>query len=123
MDRAGVEAALRAVAHDARVGHSLFVPAGAMAKGGTWTGIMILTYMFALMGIHSSPAFSMWAFANKNPRPFPLQQVWASTAGIGFALIIFTTLQAMTRQKLRTPEDWTSWWNDNKKKDWDEGKD
>ena len=72
-----------------------FVPAGAMAKGGTWTGIMILTYMFALMGIHSSPAFSMWAFANKNPKPFPLQQVWASTAGIGFALIIFTTMQAM----------------------------
>ena len=72
-----------------------FVPAGAMAKGGTWTGIMILTYMFALMGIHASPAFSMWAFANKNPRPFPLQQVWASTLGIGFALFIFTTLQSM----------------------------
>lgn len=33
---------------------------------------------------------------------------------------MITTLQAMTRQKLRTPEDWTSWWNDNKKKDWDE---
>jgi len=71
------------------------VPAGAMAKGGTWTGVMILTYMFALMGIHSSPAFSMWAFANKNPKPFPLQQVWASTLGIGFALFIFTTMQAM----------------------------
>jgi Na+/proline symporter len=72
-----------------------FVPAGAMAKGGTWTGVMILTYMFALMGIHSSPAFSMWAFANKNPKPFPLQQVWASTLGIGFALFIFTTMQSM----------------------------
>ncbi len=72
-----------------------FVPAGAMAQGGTWTGIMILTYMFALMGIHASPAFSMWAFANKNPKPFPLQQVWASTLGIGFALFIFTTLQSM----------------------------
>jgi hypothetical protein len=56
---------------------------------------MILTYMFALMGIHASPAFSMWAFANKNPKPFPLQQVWASTLGIGFALFIFTTLQSM----------------------------
>jgi hypothetical protein len=31
--------------------------------------------MFSLMGIHTAPAFSMWAFANKNPRPFPLQQV------------------------------------------------
>ena len=72
-----------------------FVPAGAMAVGGTWTGVMILTYMFALMGIHSSPAFSMWAFANKDPKPFPLQQVWASTLGIGFALFIFTTMQGM----------------------------
>jgi Na+/proline symporter len=72
-----------------------FVPVGPQAVGGTWTGIMILTYMFALMGIHASPAFSMWAFANKNPRPFPLQQVWASTLGIGFALFIFTTMQAM----------------------------
>jgi hypothetical protein len=72
-----------------------FVPAGGMAQGGTWTGVMILTYMFALMGIHASPAFSMWAFANKNPRPFPLQQVWASTLGIGFALFIFTTMQSM----------------------------
>jgi len=56
---------------------------------------MVLTYMFALMGIHASPAFSMWAFANKNPKPFPLQQVWASTLGIGFALFIFTSMQAM----------------------------
>ncbi len=72
-----------------------FVPAGGLAQGGTWTGIMILTYAFALMGIHASPAFSMWAFANKNPKPFPLQQVWASSLGIGFALIFFTTMQAM----------------------------
>jgi SSS family solute:Na+ symporter len=72
-----------------------FVPSQATAVGGTWTGFMILTYMFSLMGIHASPAFSMWAFANKNPRPFPLQQVWASTLGIGFALFIFTTMQGM----------------------------
>jgi len=72
-----------------------FVPAGSMAQGGTWTGIMILTYMFALMGIHAAPAFSMWAFSNKNPKPFPLQQVWASSFGIGFALFIFTTMQSM----------------------------
>jgi Na+/proline symporter len=72
-----------------------WVPSQATAVGGVWTGIMVLTYMFALMGIHASPAFSMWAFANKNPKPFPLQQVWASTLGIGFALFIFTTMQAM----------------------------
>ena len=72
-----------------------FVPVGPKAVGGTWTGMMILTYMFALMGIQASPAFSMWAFANKNPKPFPLQQVWASTLGIGFALFIFTAMQGM----------------------------
>jgi SSS family solute:Na+ symporter len=54
--------------------------------GGLWTGMMVLTYMFALMGIHSSPAFSMWAFSNKDPEPFAPQQVWASSVGIGFAL-------------------------------------
>lgn len=72
-----------------------WVPSGGKAIGGTWTGMMILSYMFALMGIHASPAFSMWAFANKNPKPFPLQQVWASTLGIGFALFIFTAMQGM----------------------------
>ena len=56
---------------------------------------MVLTYMFALMGIHSSPAFSMWAFANKDPEPFAPQQVWASAFGIGFALFIFTAAQGM----------------------------
>ena len=30
-----------------------FVEAGPKAIGGPWTGIMILTYMFALMGIQS----------------------------------------------------------------------
>ncbi|MDC1476070.1 sodium:solute symporter family protein [Pelagibacteraceae bacterium] len=63
--------------------------------GGLWTGMMVLTYMFALMGIHSSPAFSMWAFSNKDPEPFAPQQVWASSVGIGFALFIFTAAQGM----------------------------
>jgi len=63
--------------------------------GGLWTGVMVLTYMFALMGIHSSPAFSMWAFSNKDPEPFAPQQVWASSVGIGFALFIFTAAQGM----------------------------
>jgi len=35
------------------------VSAGSKASGGAWTGIMCMTYMFALMGIQSSPAFSM----------------------------------------------------------------
>jgi SSS family solute:Na+ symporter len=68
---------------------------GPSATGGAWTGMMVLTYMFALMGIQSAPAFSMWSFANKNPRPFAPQQVWASSFGIGFILIIFTAIQGL----------------------------
>ena len=63
--------------------------------GGLWTGIMILTYMFALMGIQSAPAFSMWAFGNRNPKPFAPQQVWASSFGIGLILFFFTAFQGM----------------------------
>ncbi len=72
-----------------------FVGDGSQASGGAWTGIMILTYMFALMGIQSAPAFSMWAFSNASPKPFAPQQVWASSAVIGFILIFFTALQGM----------------------------
>jgi len=72
-----------------------FVPDGAKAAGGAWTGIMILTYMFALMGIQSAPAFSMWAFSNHNPKPFAPQQVWASSFGIGAILIFFTAIQGL----------------------------
>ncbi len=63
--------------------------------GGLWTGIMVLTYMFALMGIHSAPAFTMWSFSNTNPRPFAPQQVWASAFGIGAILFFFTAAQGM----------------------------
>ncbi len=72
-----------------------FVSSGPAAVGGAWTGIMILTYMFALMGIQSSPAFSMWAFSNNNPKPFAPQQVWASSFGIGLILFFFTAMQGM----------------------------
>ncbi len=63
--------------------------------GGLWTGILILTYMFALMGIQSAPAFTMWSFANTNPKPFAPQQVWASSFGIGLILFFFTAFQGM----------------------------
>jgi len=63
--------------------------------GGLWTGVMVLTYMFALMGIQSAPAFTMWAFGNKNPKPFAIQQVWASSFGIGLILFFFTAFQGM----------------------------
>ncbi|MEZ5584895.1 MAG: hypothetical protein R3F37_20905 [Candidatus Competibacteraceae bacterium] len=54
---------------------------------------MVLTYMFALMGIQSAPALSMWAFTNKTPAGFPYQQVWASPFGIGLILFLFTAFQ------------------------------
>ncbi len=72
-----------------------FVSNGPSATGGAWTGIMILTYMFALMGIQSAPAFSMWAFSNHSPKPFAPQQVWASSLGIGFILMVFTAMQGL----------------------------
>ena len=72
-----------------------FVSSGPKATGGAWTGIMILTYMFALMGIQSAPAFSMWSFSNHNPKPFAPQQVWASSFGIGIILFLFTAMQGL----------------------------
>ena len=65
------------------------------SAGGPWTALMILTYMFALMGIQSAPAFSMWAFANKDPKPFPWQQVFASSLAIGGILFFFTAFQGL----------------------------
>ncbi len=72
-----------------------FVSGAHETQGGAWTGIMVLSYMFALMGIQSAPAFSMWAFANKSPAPFVPQQVWASSFGIGFILFVFTAFQGL----------------------------
>ena len=76
-------------------GSMQFVSAGSKAIGGTWTGLMCMTYMFALMGIQSSPAFSMWAFANKTSRAFRWQQVAASSAVIGVILFTFTIFQGI----------------------------
>ena len=71
------------------------VSAGSKATGGPWTGIMCMTYMFALMGIQSSPAFSMWAFANKTSKAFRWQQVVASSTVIGILLFSFTIFQGL----------------------------
>ncbi len=72
-----------------------FVSHGPSAVGGAWTGVMVLTYMFALMGIQSAPAFSMWAFSNNSPKPFAPQQVWASSFVIGLILFVFTAMQGL----------------------------
>ncbi len=66
------------------------------APGETaWTAVMILTYMFALMGIQSSPAFTMWNFGIKSPKPLAWQQAFMSTFVVGFALFFFTAFQGM----------------------------
>ncbi|MAE66617.1 MAG: sodium:solute symporter [Phycisphaeraceae bacterium] len=69
------------------------VKSGGDAVGGVWTGMMCMTYMFALMGIQASPAFSMWAFSNRSSRPFRWQQVVASSIVIGIILFTFTIFQ------------------------------
>jgi len=74
---------------------------GEIAGFTSWTGMFQLTYMFSLMGIMASPAFHMWTFANKDPKPFPWQQVFASTLFIGFALFFFTAIQGLGGELLR----------------------
>ena len=57
-----------------------------------WTAVMVLTYMFALMGIQSSPAFTMWTFGIKSPKPLAWQQAFMSTFVVGFALFLLHRL-------------------------------
>jgi len=71
------------------------VSSGSKSIGGPWTGIMCMTYMFALMGIQSSPAFSMWSFSNKTSKAFRWQQVVASSIIIGVILFTFTIFQGL----------------------------
>lgn len=68
---------------------------GSKAEGSPWTGFMIMTYLLGLMGIQSSPAFSMWAFASRSPAAFAPQQVWASSLVMGLILILFTAVQGI----------------------------
>ncbi|MCB2146174.1 MAG: sodium:solute symporter family protein [Deltaproteobacteria bacterium] len=66
-----------------------------------WTAVMILTYMFALMGIQCSPAFTMWTFGIKSPKPLAWQQAFMSTFVVGFALFYFTAFQGMGAKVLQ----------------------
>jgi Na+/proline symporter len=72
------------------------------AKGEVlWTAVMCLTYMFALMGIQSSPAFTMSFFGIKSPKPLAWQQTFMSTFVVGFALFYFTAIQGMGAKVLQ----------------------
>ncbi|OQW91126.1 MAG: hypothetical protein BWK78_05435 [Thiotrichaceae bacterium IS1] len=69
--------------------------ATAKSMGSYWTMIMVWSFLIALMGIQTSPAFSMWALSNKEPRYFAHQQVLASSFIIGAILIFFTVIQGV----------------------------
>ena len=51
--------------------------------------------MFALMGIQSSPAFTLWNFGMANPKALAWQQVFMSTFVVGICLFFFTAFQGM----------------------------
>ncbi|MFH1981936.1 MAG: sodium:solute symporter family protein [Pseudomonadota bacterium] len=63
--------------------------------GRKWTAIYLLTYMFALMGIQSSPAFTMWNFGIKSPKPLAWQQAYMTTFVVGFSLFFFAAFQGL----------------------------
>jgi len=56
-----------------------------------WTGTLLFTFILSMIGIFSTPAFTMWCFSSKSPRPFAGQQVWATTFFVGFILVFFVT--------------------------------
>lgn len=85
-----------------------WVSSGSKSFGGVWTGVMCLSYMFALMGIQSSPAFSMWSYSNKTARAFRWQQVAASSMVIGIILFTFTIFQGMGGELLVKAGVWES---------------
>ncbi len=63
--------------------------------GRKWTAIYILTYMFALMGIQSSPAFTMWNFGIKSPKVLAWQQAYMTVFVVGFSLFFFAAFQGI----------------------------
>jgi SSS family solute:Na+ symporter len=66
-----------------------------------WTAVLVLTYMFSLMGIQSSPAFTMNFFGIKSPKVLAWQQAFMSTFVVGFALFYFTAIQGMGAKVLQ----------------------
>ena len=69
-------------------------------KGGPWTSIMILTFVISVMGIHSSPAFTMLGFTSRYPKGFAIHQIWGAAAVVGFILFIFSILIGLSANLL-----------------------
>ena len=68
--------------------------------GGTWTAIMILTFMLSFMGIQSSPSFTMLGFASKSPKGFAINQIWGCAAIVGILTLVFSTFQGISANLL-----------------------
>lgn len=63
--------------------------------GGIWTTSMILSYVFALMGVQASPAFTIWGMGCASVKGFAAQQVWASAALMGLILVFFPVVAGL----------------------------
>jgi Na+/proline symporter len=63
--------------------------------GGPWTAIMSLTFVLSMMGIQFAPAFSVWGFASRSPRAFPIHLIWGSAFCVGVVEFIFAPLQGL----------------------------
>jgi len=61
-------------------------------KGGPWTSIMILTFMLSVMGIQSSPSFTMLGFTSRSPKGFAIHQIWGAAAVTGIILFVFSIM-------------------------------
>jgi len=61
-------------------------------KGGPWTSIMILTFMLSVMGIQSSPSFTMLGFTSRSPKGFAINQIWGTAAVVGIILFVFSIM-------------------------------
>ena len=69
-------------------------------KGGPWTAIMTLTFMMSVMGIQSSPTFTMLGFTSKSPKGFSIHQIWGAAACVGIIMLLFSTLQGVSANLL-----------------------
>jgi solute:Na+ symporter, SSS family len=73
-----------------------------------WTGVMMLTYMFALAGIQASPAFTMWAYSLRHARTVAYQIVICIGVVVTATLVLWSVVQGVGAQILahQNPGEW-----------------
>ena len=74
-------------------------------KGGPWTSIMILTFVLSVMGIQSSPSFTMLGFTSRSPKGFAIHQIWGAAAVVGIILFVFSILIGVSANLLGANAD------------------